>query len=154
MNLDEAIQEFEKEIKSKYAKDMIQIQQRLGAFIDHQVIGRKFDKGFKGHKLTPRTIKRKGHDKVGVQSGELRKKAVAFTSWQLFGPTGGKRERLMTKDQHGLTPYSDVIRTSIGGKIDVMKLEPEDISNISTELRRIFASLGYEPSGTLQVIQD
>lgn len=152
MSFEKLADDLKKEVSEKYRKDLLVIQQRLARFIDVNIIGEKFRSGFNGHKLKKSTIKKKGNDKLGVETGALRKAAVAFTSWQMFGATLSKKHQFMIKDQNKFTDYSSAFRTEIGGKIDIVKLEPEDISKINSELKIILNSLGYSAKGFLRIL--
>ena len=126
---------------------------RLANFIDTDVIDRNFKEGFPDNAILSSTLKRKKNKKIGEETGRLRAKATSFTSYQLFEPKVGTRTILFKKKKSGLTPYSHLVSTSIGGEIDFLEITADDLASISTKFAQIIRSLGYGSNGKMNLLK-
>ncbi|NUM33410.1 MAG: hypothetical protein HUU50_02605 [Candidatus Brocadiae bacterium] len=124
--------------------DIDQLVSSLATHIDETVIDQKFQDGFPGHKLTPRTIKKKGHDRVGEDTGALRKAATLWTNWSIWPTTIGGHRPAMVKRRHGLTAYASMIKTKEGGPVDFLGIEPGDIVKMQGFIRAYMSKKGYK----------
>lgn len=146
-------EEFGKLLLKQLTKDTDQITQQLADFIDENVIRRKFEQGFPGHKLTPAYAKKKGSSKVGVNTGKLRAAATAFTNWQLYASTPGALKPALIKGKKGLTAYSEKVKTKIGGELDYLALNSQDLINVGNQARTLYARKNYQGSGKLKFVK-
>jgi hypothetical protein len=148
-----SIPQFDKIILNKLGSDVDQVVSELATFINENVIDRKWQENFPGHELSPATIKKKGNDRIGVKSGDLRRQATLWTTWSIFNFVPGGIRPAMIKKKHGLTAYSNMVKTNIGGELDFLGVDSKDITNIQSAIQRAFAKRNYKGSGQIRVMR-
>lgn len=135
-------------------RDIDPIVSRLQTVIDNNVIDQKFQEGFPGHENTPSTIKKKGSNKVGTDTGKLREAATLWNNWTVYPFRESSTVRpLARKEKHGLTDYSDYVRTKVGGLLDFLALESKDIASLEIDIRKEFGKRQYKGTGIVKVIR-
>lgn len=133
--------------------DLAKVRDQLGDFIDKEIIDRKFHEGFPGHELQYSTRARKGNARVGIDSGRLRKAATAFTNYSLYSPDFGRRYRLMQKKKAGLTPYSHLVKTRVGGELDIIGIDAQDIIQIERKTSELLKKYNIGGNGLLKIVR-
>jgi len=144
--------DFNKPILRKMQADMDALVKNLANHIDEHVIEEKFKRGFPGHQLQPTTIRRKGHDRVGEDTGKLQKAASSWVNWTIRTSSVGSRTRVLEKDKRRLTTYG-FVATKIGGSLDFLDIAPEDTANIQGFIRSFLRAGRYKGSGAIKVIK-
>lgn len=122
-------------IQKEMTKDLDALTSALATHIDEFVIDAKFREGFPGHSLTKRTIQRKGHNRVGEDTGALRKAATLFTNWSLWPSVLGTNRPASQKKRHGLTAYANMVKTKAGGTVDYLALTSNDKVNLQNFIK-------------------
>jgi len=145
--------DFDKILKDKLVKDTDQMISELATFINMNVIDRKWQEGFPGHTLQPKTIKRKGHNRIGENTGALRRAATLWTSWTIFPFSPGTFRPAFYKAKRGLTDYALAVRTKVGGDLDFLGVTSEDVVRIETGIKQIYAKKNYGGTGRIRMIR-
>lgn len=144
---------FEKVILAQLKTDMDELTGVLSTHIDENIIDRKFQGGFPGHKLAKRTIRKKGHERVGEDTGALRRAATSWKSWAMHPFEAGTVRKQLEKKKHKLTHYASALSTKIGGKVDFLELTAEDAVNMQGFVRGFLRSRKYAGDGSIKVIR-
>jgi len=145
-------EDFIKQVKRQLEKDTDEVVQQLVEFVDTAIISHKFDDGFPGHELQPTTIKKKGSNKVGVDTGALMRAATALNNWDVSTTVAGTQRFAARKQVFGLTAYSHYVRTKIGGQIDFLSITDEDIVKLQSKTKELFSRKKYTSSGRIRKI--
>lgn len=147
------IKNFAKVIESGYTKDLDDLTSSMITHIDEFVIDQKFQEGFPGHQLQKSTIKKKGNDKVGEDTGKLRRAATLFTNWSVWPSVLGTVRHAAVKKRHGLTAYANMVKTKIGGAVDYLALGSDDIVKIQGFVRERMTRKGYSGNFNIRVFE-
>lgn len=142
---------FANEILREFENDSEKMRTKLADSIDNNIIAKNFD-GFPEHAVSEKYARTKKTNRVGEESGRLKKSATSFTKWSLYSHRSGTRSFLLRKKRAGITPYSHLVRTLVGGDIDFLRIGADDISNINTFIKPILISLNYKGSGRINLI--
>ena len=147
-----SIKDLKREVAFELSKDLIAVTEEAGKVIDENIT-QKFSRGFPENELQKSTIKRKGSSQVGIKTGALFRAATAFTNYKVFQPTVGNVRPLLTKQKRGLTPYSEIVATKIGGELDYLEITSKDKVILGNAIGRLLAKRGYRTNNQIRVIR-
>lgn len=147
------ISNFGNVIQETLHKDLDELISALATHVDENVIDQKFQEGFPGHKLTERTIRKKGHNRVGEDTGALRRAATLWTNWSIWPTSLGNVRPAMVKKRHGLTAYANMVKTKIGGVVDYLAVEGDDVVKMQDFIRWKMKAKGYSGDFGLKIYE-